>query len=597
MTNSRRFQFRRTLQAAVVMTAFISVLVTAGSSSTQLPNGADLTVSIDSPLTSTEFEVPPGVPSIDVPVTGTASVGLGDPDATFVYVIDVSGSTDTGSGTGCSPVLQCEQEFAAALNQAVIDSGSADEAGIVVFASSAAAADVSPAAGTQLLVAPDAPGAPPTYINQVIESTFSIASDHGGVNLFTPHNVGLTTNCTAGLQAALPVVQASTNTQNVVVFVSDGQCDPTGLAAFDAAIAALVAENAVIHTVVTGTGNACGDPNDQTLARIAANSGGTCTFVEDPGNLPDIVPNLIGTSLDALSLSIDGNPPTPIPNSDISLPLPQPGAVSVNYTTTAAGLTPGDHTICVTATGSDVSEESASVTQCETIHLLQLSAAPPTATNELGIDNTHTVTATIAGDAAQVAGREVTFVVGGANGGATGTCTLNVDCTTDAAGNVSFTYSVPVAPSSIGIDSITVSTVIGGNNSTVTVEKRWVDTTPPVTACTPTVNPAGQNIPPAGVKSPGQNEDGFYQLLATDAVDPNPQIFVVDSATGTVFGPYANGTNIKYVEANGAPPSASPMAGAVAWLIKGQGDMQVYAVDGSGNQSANLSCLVPPPPK
>ena len=96
---------------------------------------------------------------------------------------------------------------------------------------------------------------------------------------------------------------------------------------------------------------------------------------------------------------------------------------------------------------------------------------------------------------------------------------------------------------------------------------------------------------------PGQNEDGFYQLNATDAVDPNPRIFVVDSGTGTVFGPYPSGTNIKYVQAPGATPSASPMAGAVAWMIKGQGDMLVYAVDGSGNQSDNLSCLVPPPPK
>ena len=92
MTKSK-LQFRRSLQAAVAMAAFVSVLVTAGSNSTTLPNGAELTVSITSPVTGTEFEVPPGQPSIDVPVSGTASVGLGDPDATFTYVIDVSGST------------------------------------------------------------------------------------------------------------------------------------------------------------------------------------------------------------------------------------------------------------------------------------------------------------------------------------------------------------------------------------------------------------------------------------------------------------------------------------------------------------------------
>ena len=204
------------------------------------------------------------------------------------------------------------------------------------------------------------------------------------------------------------------------------------------------------------------------------------------------------------------------------------------------------------------SAASASVTQCETIHLLQLSATPATADNELGVDNSHTVTAHIAGDAAQVSGREVTFVVGGQNGGTTGTCTVNVDCTTDAAGNVSFTYTVPIAPASLGTDTITVTTPIGGNISTVIVEKRWIDTTPPVTACVPGVNPAGH-------EPKGTNEDGFWRLIATDAVDPNPQIFVIDSGTGTIFGPYPNGTNIKYTQAPGVTPSASPGPGAVEW--------------------------------
>ena len=109
--------------------ALLSMLAMAGSSSTTLPNGAALTVSIDDPVTSTEFEVPPGQPGINVPVQGTASVGLGEPDASFIYVMDLSGSTDNGSGTGCAPVLDCEKKFVKALNQAVIDGGSADEVG------------------------------------------------------------------------------------------------------------------------------------------------------------------------------------------------------------------------------------------------------------------------------------------------------------------------------------------------------------------------------------------------------------------------------------------------------------------------------------
>ena len=559
---------RRTIQSAAAMIALISALVTAGSNSTTLSNGADLTVTIDSPLNGTEFEVPPGVATIDIPVTGSASVGIGEADATFIYVIDTSGSTGTGGGTGCSPILNCEKEFFTELNAAVAADGSTDEVGIVNYGDTAAIRDMQAAGGHQNFTLPSDPN-----VDAVINSLAA-----GGL-----------TNCTNALQDALTLVNASSNSVNSVVFASDGLCNTGG--DLTAAANALAASGAIVNAIAIGNNSSCTTNDDPTatgtLDEIPAN-GGQCFHVLDPGALPDLIDNLTGSTLEALSIQVDGGAFSPITNT--SLPLPQPGAVSVNYTASADGLGPGDHTICVKADGSDALGGTASVTQCETIHLLQLSATPATATNELGVDNTHTVTAHIAGDAAQVSGREVTFVVGGQNGGATGTCTVNVDCTTDAAGNVSFTYTVPIAPSSLGTDTITVTTPIGGNISTVVVEKRWADTTPPVTACSPGVNPDGK-------EPKGSNEDGFWLLLATDAVDPNPQIFVVDSGTGTIFGPYANGTNIKYTEANGAAPSAAPGSGAVAWRIKGQGDMQMYAVDGSGNQSAPLSCLVPPPPK
>jgi hypothetical protein len=568
-TRSRKLQFRRTVQAAVAMIALISALVTAGSNSTTLSNGAELTVTIDSPVTSTEFEVPPGVAAIDVPVTGSASVGLGEADATFIYVIDTSDSTAGGSGTGCSPILDCEKDFFNALNTAVAADGSTDEVGIVDYGQTATIHDMQAIAGFQNFTLPSDPN-----VNSVINGLSASGF----------------TNCTAALTSALTLVNASSNSVNNVVFASDGLCNLGG--DLTAAANALAASGAIVNAIAIGENSSCTTNSHPdatgTLDEIPAN-GGTCVHILDPGELGGLISNLTGTTLQALSIQVDGGAFTPVTNT--SLPLPQPGAVSVDYTATAEDLGPGDHVICVRADGSDVLGGSTSVTQCETIHLLQLSAAPPLATNELGVDNSHTVTATIAGDPGQVAGRAVTFVVGGQNAGATGTCTLNADCTTDASGQVSFTYTVPIAPGSIGLDSITVSTPIGGNLSVVTVAKRWADTTPPVTACTPTVNPAGKQIPSA------QNEDGFFQLLATDAVDPNPQIFVVDSGTGTVFGPYPNGTNIKYVQAPGVTPSATPMTGAVAWLIKGKGDMQVYAVDGSGNQSVPLSCLVPPPPK
>jgi hypothetical protein len=140
-----------------------------------------------------------------------------------------------------------------------------------------------------------------------------------------------------------------------------------------------------------------------------------------------------------------------------------------------------------------------------------------------------------------------------------------------------------------------------------TANKLWKDVTPPNAACLETTNPHGQKIPPAGTTLPGtkggQNPDGFYAVVAADLSDPNPLVYVVDTGSGTVFGPYASGTKIKYTEANGATPGAKKIgstngeAGAVAWHITGTGDAAVYAVDASGNVSARVSCLVPPPPK
>jgi len=568
----------------------VSMLAMAGSSSTTLPNGASLSVSIDDPVTSTEFEVPPGQPSINVPVHGTASIGLGEPDATFVYVMDLSGSTDTGGGTGCSPILDCEKKFVKALNAAAIADGSVDEVGLAIYADTGATADLSPAGGDQSIIAPNAPGSAPFQLNTVVDSAFSDQfGGPGGVTQFTLKNVGQFTNCTAGLQNALNLVNASTNGHNFVVFTSDGICNIGGSIA--PAVAALAASGAVVNSVAVGTSSSCTDNTFGlgTLADMAVN-GGQCFEVPDPGNLPNIIQNLIGSTLESLKIAVDGGAPQTIPNGDISLPLPQPGAVSVNYTTPANNLGPGDHTICVTANGSDVTGGTASTTDCETIHLLQLSAAPAEESNELGSDHQHTVTATLAGPASHIGGRLVSFSVTGQNAGATGTCSPTPDCKTDASGHVSFTYSVPVAPSSLGTDTIHVSTDIAGHTSSVSVIKHWVDTTPPVAACPEGPNPGG-HVPNA------HNEDGFFRLTATDAVDPNPSIFVVDLGTGTVFGPFPSGTTVKYTQAPGATPSISPGSGDVDWKIKGKGDMGVYAVDGSGNKSATVSCLVPPPPK
>lgn len=244
--------------------------------------------------------------------------------------------------------------------------------------------------------------------------------------------------------------------------------------------------------------------------------------------------------------------------------------------------------------------------------------APDTEDNEFdGVagSQTHTVTATVTDDFGDpVEDVLVDFSVGsGPNAGASGTC-VDADCRTDASGEVSFTYAtLQSGPSGLGTDSVTGT---AGTQANVAVElsdtvvKNWVDTTPPVPACTESVNPNGNTTPPAGSTTlpgskGGQNEDGYYELSASDAVWPDGslQIFVIDSGSGTVFGPFAVSDVIKYTEASGVTPKSKPIgssngqAGAVVAHIIGNGDPQVIAVDGSGNVSDPLTCLVPPLPK
>ncbi len=109
-------------------------------------------------------------------------------------------------------------------------------------------------------------------------------------------------------------------------------------------------------------------------------------------------------------------------------------------------------------------------------------------------------------------------------------------------------------------------------------------------------NPSGKNVPKAGKKSPGQNEDGFYQLLATDDDDPAPQIFVSDANGSGPFGPFSSGDTVKITEAPGSKAVSKPMGGAVVAHIRLTADAVVTATDAAGN-STSVSCLLPPPPK
>ena len=129
-----------------------------------------------------------------------------------------------------------------------------------------------------------------------------------------------------------------------------------------------------------------------------------------------------------------------------------------------------------------------------------------------------------------------------------------------------------------------------GNTGSDTAVMRVVDTTPPVSTCVPGPNPSG-NVPASN------NPDGYYTIGSTDLVDTAVDIFIHDSDSTAVFGPYPNTTNIKLVQAPGATPNVKPASGAVDYKVTLKGDAVIVGVDNAHNASTGVSCLVPPGPK
>ena len=538
-------------------------------------------------------------------VSASAEATLGEGDtANVVYVVDVSGSMENPGFNPPQPsVGDCDGDtlVGTALDAACVglialnDSlGSATNVnvGLVAFGDGAKTADMATAAGAQTFTSPpdnDASGNSVPDAEDVIRSlqTEFMGSATAGIGQFTADltpGFAFATN----YNAALSNMNASFASQpatdiNTGFFLSDGLPTSFTTGAGSPLQAAIDAGTRILTFGIGGGAvGSCGA--GMPLRVIADSTGGTCVEVADPSTLSTILPAQL-TSIESLELRVNG---TLIATATG----PQPVSLAIPSTAITSALVVGINTIEATATA----EDGTVVTASTTLGVIDLALTPATETNDLSVESSHTVLAKVTGDASQIGGIPVAFAVTGQNAGATGTCSP-ATCTTAANGEVSFTYSVPVAPSSIGLDTITAVATIPAGTATRQVTKRWADLTPPVVSCEPTTNPSGNNIPPAGENpKSGQNPDGFYILLARDLVDPNPEIRVRDSASSFVAGPYASGTKIKLTQAPGGKPNAKPGPGEIDWHITLNGDAIVTATDDSGN-TASVRCLVPPPPK
>jgi hypothetical protein len=439
-------------------------------------------------------------------------------------------------------------------------------------------------------------------------------------------------------QIAEGVVNWRTDSVKIVVWFGDAPghdpiCSGISGLAYDITEASLITKLVAAEIRVIAIGTTTGYPNalNDNPTYDANDYLSKCTIGGSPGQADRIAAATGGVSLqdvspeditDAILEGLENLPADVAMQSDCADPIsttfdPDVQTVSsgedaffLEEIAVAADAAGGTYTCSDWATINDtdmVDDLGNLVTEEKTIYVPGIGLLPVTAINELGVDLSHTVQATvIAGDFGPVEGVRVAFEVSGQNAGFTG------EGLTDATGQVDFTYEPPVEPDSLGSDIInacftdsTGETVYGCVDAT----KDWVDTTPPDSFCTPSVNPSGKEPQAPAKGDQGQNQDGFYEISAEDVVWPGDalQIFVTDSGSGTVFGPFPTGTVIKYVEDLDAIPEMHPMGGnnssgngnalEVDWFIKGTGDAFVTAVDGSGNVSGIDACLVPPPPK
>jgi hypothetical protein len=542
-----------------------------------LPARTPLTVTLDVPVDGALVASPPGA----VALKGTATVGPGvAAPSTVAFALDVSTATQAASTGTCDPgatgnatVLGCEIAAALQVN-GLANPATVTQSGVVVFGGDATAPAVSSVHADMTADAGDQPfTAPGAGVATVLQSVAT-----GKVGQFTEHTVNATLpSLGAGLQEAGALLGAGPG-KTLVFLASGANGAGPGVASVP------FPEGIVVRAFALGDNQCDADGGGfGSLAAVAARGapGSTCKRLTSLGNLPDVTAPE-ATKLESLWVIVDGGTPVDISSAADPKP-PQDGPATVAYTYVVTGLEPGTHQVCVRATGSDAGGPG-SVDACATVTVATVTVAPAEHVSELGTPNqTHTVVATVAaGAAGAVAEVPVVFdVVSGPNTGATGTVK------TDASGQAAFTYTAIQHLAGLGTDTIRACfTDAQGTKACATATQTWVDTTPPVPSCLPGPNPGGQPT--------GSTANGFFQLAAVDAVDPDPQVFLKDMGSGKVFGPFKSGIAIKYTQAPGATPGQEPMAGAVTWHVKGNGAPVVYAKDASNNVSSDVACAAHP---
>jgi hypothetical protein len=249
-----------------------------------------------------------------VRVQGSVSIGQGPAaqNTSIAYVVDVSGSAgfaggpcgDVNGDRRSNTILDCELAAALKLQEEVEAAGTVDKVAVITFSSGASALDLDPTAGTATLVSPTA-DKDGNGVTDVVQAIKRIGGS-GGTNFLPP------------VKASCQLLATTGSPNLVTAFMSDGQgsgslktvlpCDPP----------------VQFHAFAVGSGSRCnsGSAVGSRLIDMATLSGGTCTDVPTPSELPDILPQVVGSKLTKATYTVDGGEPV-----DLSVQLDLPRSV------------------------------------------------------------------------------------------------------------------------------------------------------------------------------------------------------------------------------------------------------------------------------
>jgi hypothetical protein len=315
-----------TLAATVVATTTTTY---AAPTTTTLPGGSALGVEITNPLDGAVFSA--GSP---VTISGTASVdnAPAEKNTDLVFVLDTSGSTNTTpNGSTCGTILDCEK--AAMLE--IINQANAPRSPINLVGGAAF-----PSSSKLYLTSPTS--------SEIGDFLGSLAPGNG-------------TDFSLGLANALEVLEDSTAPNQLMVFLTDGAGTHNGD----------ITEYEVVILAFTIGGQLCTPELEDTIAQGLPE--GECTEVSQISDLSGTIQETIGSSLDSVSLKIDGST-VPVTTNPA---LPQNGPASATFTTAPiTTLAAGSHTACATATGHDATNVSTTTPpDCVTFSVLPAGGA------------------------------------------------------------------------------------------------------------------------------------------------------------------------------------------------------------------------------